>query len=172
MRSQPETAQGPDRWPIPIGVAAQRSGVSAKMVRYYESLGLLSAVARTDSGYRQYGETELRQLRFIRRARDLGFSIEEITELLSLWSDQGRTSASVKQIAQQHMEALSSRIASLQAMQRSLQQLLHHCHGDKEPDCPILDALAGEPEPSSGISVAPAALNPEVTPARARGPQH
>jgi MerR family copper efflux transcriptional regulator len=144
MRSLPEPTRSQDHWPIPIGQAAQRSGISAKMVRYYESLGLLSQVIRTDSGYRQYGETEVRQLRFIRRARDLGFSIDEITELLGLWSNRGRASASVKRIAQRHVDELSARIASLQAMQYSLKQLLHDCHGDQGPDCPILDDLAGD----------------------------
>lgn len=144
MPSLPEPAHSQDHWPIPIGQAAQRSGISAKMVRHYESLGLLSQVARTDSGYRQYGETEVRQLRFIRRARDLGFSIDEITELLELWTNRGRASASVKRIAQRHVDELSVRIESLQAMQHSLRRLLHDCHGDNGPDCPILDDLAGD----------------------------
>lgn len=149
MPSQPETGAGAalrhSGWPVNIGQAADRSGISAKMVRHYESLGLLPRVARTDSGYRQYSETDVHQLRFIRRARDLGFSISEITELLSLWSNRRRTSASVKRIAQQHVDELAARIESLQAMQRSLHHLLHYCHGDERPDCPILDDLAGNP---------------------------
>lgn len=144
MPSRPEGTRSPDRWPIAIGQAARRSGISAKMVRHYESLGLLPRVTRTGSGYRQYGEADVRQLRFIRRARDLGFSLDEITELLGLWSNRGRASASVKRIAQRHVDELTARIASLQAMQRSLQELLHDCHGDERPDCPILDDLAGD----------------------------
>jgi Cu(I)-responsive transcriptional regulator len=144
MPSRPEATRSVDHWPIPIGQAAQRSGISAKMVRHYESLGLLPRVTRTGGGYRQYGETDVRQLRFIRRARDLGFSIDEITELLDLWTNRGRASASVKRIAQRHVDELSARIESLQAMQRSLKQLLHDCHGDDGPDCPILDDLAGD----------------------------
>lgn len=133
------------RWPVSIGVAAERAGVSARMVRHYESLGLLAPVARTDSGYRQYGEADVHTLRFIRRARDLGFSIEEIAALLGLWQDRARASSQVKRIAQKHIDHLQERIAALQAMQRSLQQLVGCCHGDDRPDCPILDDLAAQP---------------------------
>lgn len=125
-----------------IGEAARRAGVSARMLRHYESLGLLPHVARTDNGYRQYSAADVHVLRFIRRSRDLGFSMEEITTLLGLWQDQERTSASVKQIAQAHIETLEQRIAAMQAMQRSLQTLVQCCHGDDRPDCPILDDLA------------------------------
>ena len=135
---QPETP-----WPVAIGTAAKLSQVSAKMVRYYESLGLLTPVARTDSGYRQYFEADVRTLQFIKRARALGFSMAEIAELVNLWQDRRRASASVKRIAQQHVDELSTRIEAMQAMQRSLQNLLHTCHGDDRPDCPILDDLAG-----------------------------
>ena len=131
-------------WPVNIGAAAARSGVSAKMVRHYESLGLLARVHRTDSGYRQYSETDVYILRFIKRSRDLGFSIAEIAELVSLWNNRRRTSASVKRIAQQHADELSARIAEMQAMQRSLKHLIHCCYGDDRPDCPILDDLAGQ----------------------------
>jgi Cu(I)-responsive transcriptional regulator len=131
-------------WPVNIGLAAARSGVSAKMVRHYESLGLLARVHRTDSGYRQYSETDVHILRFIKRSRDLGFSMAEIAELVSLWNNRRRTSASVKRIAQQHADELSARIAEMQAMQRSLNHLIHCCHGDDRPDCPILDDLAGQ----------------------------
>ena len=113
------------------------------MVRHYEALGLLPEVARTDSGYRQYGAADVHTLRFIRRSRDLGFSMEEISLLLGLWRDQARSSAQVKQIAQQHIAELGERIAAMQAMQRSLQALVGCCHGDGRPDCPILDDLAG-----------------------------
>ena len=129
-------------WPVPIGIAAQRAGISARMVRHYEALGLLNGVARTDSGYRQYTEADVHALRFIGRARTLGFSMEEIRELLGLWQDKGRASASVKRIAQAHIDDLAERIAAMQAMQRTLQSLVHCCHGDQRPDCPILDDLA------------------------------
>ncbi|MFT3813108.1 MAG: Cu(I)-responsive transcriptional regulator [Acidovorax sp.] len=129
-------------WPVPIGVAARRAGVSARMVRHYESLNLLAPVARTDSGYRQYTEADVHALRFIRRGRDLGFSMEEIAALLGLWQDKRRASAQVKQIAQAHIDDLGQRIAAMQAMQRTLQSLVHCCHGDERPECPILDDLA------------------------------
>jgi Cu(I)-responsive transcriptional regulator len=129
--------------PVNIGSAAEQSGVSAKMIRYYESLGLLGKVRRTDSGYRQYSQAEVHVLRFIKRARDLGFSMAEISELLSLWNNRRRTSASVKRIAQKHADELAQRVAALQEMQRTLSHLIHGCHGDSRPDCPILDELAG-----------------------------
>lgn len=132
-------------WPVTIGQAAALSGISAKMVRHYESLGLLPRVGRTDSGYRQYSEAEVHTLRFIKRARDLGFSMTEIAELVALWQNRRRASASVKRIAQQHVAELTQRIEAMQAMQRTLNQLLHHCHGDERPDCPILDDLALQP---------------------------
>jgi len=130
------------RWPVAIGQAAERAGVSARMVRHYEGLGLLASVARTDSGYRQYTEADVHSLRFIRRARDLGFSMDEIAQLLGLWQDKARASSQVKQIAQKHIDNLAERIAAMQAMQRSLQTLVGCCHGDERPDCPILDDLA------------------------------
>lgn len=132
-------------WPVQIGTAAELSGISAKMVRHYESLGLLPRVTRTESGYRLYSEAEVHTLRFIKRARDLGFSMAEIGELVALWQNRRRASASVKRIAQQHVDELAARIAAMQAMQRTLGHLLHHCHGDERPDCPILDDLAGTP---------------------------
>ena len=124
-----------------IGEAAARSGVSAKMVRHYESLGLLPKVRRTDSGYRQYGEAEVHTLRFIRRARNLGFSMTEIAELLKLWQNRRRSSAAVKRIAQAHVADLERRIAEMRAMKEALEQLAASCHGDHRPDCPILDDL-------------------------------
>ncbi|QKV54817.1 Cu(I)-responsive transcriptional regulator [Comamonas antarctica] len=142
----PSTLSSTPQWPVAIGEAARRAGVSARMLRHYEGLGLLARVARSDSGYRQYSEADVHVLRFIRRSRDLGFSIEEITTLLGLWQDQERTSASVKQIAQAHIDTLSERIAAMQAMQRSLQSLVQCCHGDDRPDCPILDDLAAADE--------------------------
>jgi MerR family transcriptional regulator, copper efflux regulator len=124
-----------------IGEAARRSGVSAKMVRHYESLGLLPAVHRTDAGYRQYGDNEVHTLRFIRRARDLGFSMDEIGQLLKLWQNKRRSSADVRRIASKHVEDLTRKMAEMEAMRRTLQHLVHCCHGDDRPDCPILDEL-------------------------------
>ena len=131
------------QWPVSIGVVARLSGLSSKMVRHYESLNLLEPVARNESGYRQYGETDLRTLQFIKRARQHGFSMVEIAELVGLWHNRSRSSASVKRIAQKHLDDLAQRIEAMQAMQRTLASLLKHCHGDERPDCPILDDLAG-----------------------------
>ena len=127
-----------------IGQAAAQSGVSAKMVRHYESLGLLPAVHRTDAGYRQYGAKEIHTLRFIRRARLLGFSMAEIGELLKLWQNQQRASADVKRIAEAHVADLERRIAEMQAMRQTLAELAHCCQGDHRPDCPILSELAAQ----------------------------
>jgi MerR family copper efflux transcriptional regulator len=129
-------------WPVSIGKAASLADMSSRMVRHYESLELLPEVVRSPSGYRQYNAADVHTLRFIRRARDLGFSIHEIRLLLSLWRNQTRSSAQVKQIAQKHIDELESRIVSLQKIQRSLQSLVSCCHGDERPDCPILDDLA------------------------------
>ena len=129
-------------WPVNIGTAARLSGISPKMLRHYESLGLLGDVARTDSNYRQYSLADVHTLRFIRRARDMGFGLDAITELVGLWHNRRRSSASVKRIAQKHHDELAQRIEALQAMQRSLDSLLCHCPGDDRPDCPILDDLA------------------------------
>ena len=131
-----------DSGPFNIGQAAAQSGVSAKMVRHYESLGLLPAVQRTDAGYRQYGEKEIHTLRFIRRARTLGFSMAEIAELLKLWQNKRRASADVKRIAQAHVADLERRIAEMQAMRQTLTELADCCAGDSRPDCPILSGLA------------------------------
>ena len=125
-----------------IGEAARRSGVTAKMIRHYESLGLLKEARRTDAGYRLYDDSDIHTLRFIRRARDLGFSIKEIEQLVGLWQNRRRASADVRRIAQGHVAALDAKIEELQGMRRTLQQLVHNCHGDARPDCPILDDLA------------------------------
>ena len=125
-----------------IGEAAKRSNVTAKMIRHYESLGLLRQARRTDAGYRLYDEADIHTLKFIRRSRDLGFSIKEIQQLVSLWQNRRRASSEVRRIAQTHIEALETKIDELQAMRRTLQQLVHNCHGDARPDCPILDDLA------------------------------
>jgi Cu(I)-responsive transcriptional regulator len=125
-----------------IGQAATASAVSAKMIRHYEALGLLPKVPRTAAGYRQYDDASVHTLRFIRRARDLGFSIKEIAALLGLWRNRRRASADVKRIANDHVADLQRRIDEMQSMQRTLKQLAHSCHGDERPDCPILDDLA------------------------------
>ena len=127
-----------------IGQAARQAQVSAKMVRHYESLGLLPAIARTEAGYRQYTPKDVHTLRFIQRARSLGFSMPEIAELLALWHNKRRSSASVKRIAAAHVDDLEQRIAELAAMQRTLQKLVDCCHGDHRPDCPILEELGHE----------------------------
>lgn len=129
--------------PVNIGQAAQLSGISPKMLRYYEGLGLLGAVPRTDGNYRQYGPSEVHTLRFIRRARDMGFSITEIHTLVDLWHNRRRSSEAVKRIAQQHIDQLAERIAALEAMRRTLQDLVQRCPGNQRPDCPILDDLGG-----------------------------
>ena len=127
-----------------IGQAAQRSGVSAKMVRHYEALGLVPGVPRSQAGYRQYDAATVHTLQFIRRARDLGFDTREIATLLQLWRNKRRSSAEVKRLAERHVTDLGLRIAALQAMQRTLTHLAQGCHGDHRPDCPILDDLAGQ----------------------------
>jgi Cu(I)-responsive transcriptional regulator len=137
--------------PFNIGEAAALSGVSAKMLRHYESLGLLPKVARTEAGYRQYGHDEVHTLRFIRRARDLGFGIPEIKLLLDLWQNRRRASSNVKRIALEHVTDLDRRIAELQAMKRTLEALAHSCHGDQRADCPILDDLASQAVRTPGM---------------------
>ncbi|MCY1171034.1 HTH-type transcriptional regulator HmrR [compost metagenome] len=127
--------------PFNIGEAARQSDVSAKMVRHYESLGLLPSVDRTDSGYRQYTDKEVHTLRFIKRSRDLGFSMAEIAELLKLWQNRRRSSSDVRKIALKHVADLNERMSEMEAMKRALETLIHCCHGDHRPDCPILDQL-------------------------------
>ena len=124
-----------------IGQAARQTGLSAKMIRYYESIELLPAAGRTDSGYRQYDAQDLHRLAFIKRARDLGFSLEEVSKLLTLWQDRQRASADVKALAAGHIDALNRKIAELNSLRDSLQELMEHCHGDQRPDCPILKDL-------------------------------
>ena len=125
-----------------ISNAASRSGVSVKMIRYYESIGLVSRAARFANSYRDFDERDVHDLRFIRRARSLGFSVEEIRTLLALWRDRSRPSRDVKRIVAAHVAALEARIAEMQAMVGTLSHLAHHCHGDDRPDCPILEDLA------------------------------
>ncbi|MBL0141550.1 MAG: Cu(I)-responsive transcriptional regulator [Betaproteobacteria bacterium] len=126
-----------------IGEAAEASGVSAKMIRHYEEIGLVPKAGRTQAGYRIYREADVHMLRFIRRSRDLGFTMKEIAGLLGLWQDKRRASADVKRLAGKHLADLDARIAELKGMRRTLEQLVHCCHGDERPDCPILDDLAG-----------------------------
>jgi Cu(I)-responsive transcriptional regulator len=126
-----------------IGRASRESGVSVKMIRHYEAIGLLKNVARTHANYRVYGASDIHTLRFIKRARTLGFSMDDIRELLALWQNKSRPSASVKKIAGGHMQDLKRRIAEMQSMVATLEHLTHNCHGDGRPDCPILEDLAG-----------------------------
>lgn len=126
-----------------IGQASTESGVSQRMIRHYESIGLIGKAARRDSGYRDYDERDIHTLRFIRRARDLGFPIEEIGQLLALWQDRGRASADVKALALARAGELKRKAKELDAMRRSLEHLAANCHGDDRPDCPILGGLEG-----------------------------
>lgn len=125
-----------------IGQAARESGLSAKMIRYYESIGLLAPALRSDSGYRLYQAADLYTLGFIKRSRDLGFSLEEVARLLTLWQDRERASADVKQLARKHIDELDRRIGELSQLRDTLVHLVDHCHGDDRPDCPILQELA------------------------------
>jgi Cu(I)-responsive transcriptional regulator len=125
-----------------IGEAAAATGLSAKMIRHYESIGLLRPAARSDAGYRRYGEDELRTLRFVKHARELGFGLERIGELVSLWRDPDRASADVKRIALEHVAELDRQIELLRRMRDALSHTAHHCHGDDRPGCPILEGLA------------------------------
>jgi Cu(I)-responsive transcriptional regulator len=127
-----------------IGEASKASGVSAKMIRHYESLGLLREARRTYAGYRIYDENDIHTLRFVRRARDLGFPMKDIEQLLGLWRNRRRSSRDVRRVAQRHIIELEQKIEELQAMKRTLEQLVLDCHGDHRPDCPILDDLAAE----------------------------
>ena len=137
-----ERADALERGLMDIGRASKASGVSVKMIRHYEAVGLLPKVARTSANYRVYRESDVHTLRFIRRARALGFSMGDIQELLGLWQNKSRSSASVKKIAGKHVDELNRKIAELTAMVDTLGYLTQHCHGDHRPDCPILDDLS------------------------------
>ncbi len=126
-----------------IGQASKATGVSSKMIRYYESVGLIRPADRTDSNYRDFGERDINELRFIRRARNLGFSVEEIGQLLALWRDHGRPSREVKTVAEKHVANLDAKIAEMQSMADTLRLLARSCAGDDRPDCPILSDLSG-----------------------------
>lgn len=125
-----------------IGGAAQASGVSAKMIRHYEAIGLITRPRRSLSGYRTYSESDIHTLRFIKQARNLGFSMKQISVLLNLWQNRTRPSREVKNIALQHIQELDEKIREMQVMKATLERLARHCHGDERPDCPILDGLA------------------------------
>ena len=125
-----------------IGQAARHSGLSAKMIRYYESIGLLKPAHRSDSGYRLYSDDDLHTLAFIKRSRDLGFSLEEVGKLLALWQDRQRASSDVKALARQHIDELNQKIVELTSLRDTLQELVDTCQGDHRPDCPILKGLA------------------------------
>jgi MerR family copper efflux transcriptional regulator len=126
-----------------IGEAARRSGVPAKTIRYYESTGLIDAAERESNGYRDYDERDVRILRFVHRARRLGFPVKDVARLLTLWSDRNRASADVKAVAREHLHEVELRIRELETIRGTLLHLMHECHGDDRPDCPILDELAG-----------------------------
>jgi len=130
-----------------IGEASARSGVSAKMIRYYESVGLLPSAARRENGYRDYGDPDVAVLQFVRRTRDLGFSLEEVGALLALWSDKKRPSREVKRLAQKHIEELEIRIRDMRSVIGTLKELTRQCHGDERSECPILDDLAAAAPP-------------------------
>ena len=137
-----ERAEARQRGLLDIGRASRESGVSVKMMRHYESIGLLPKAARTLANYRVYGASDVHTLRFIRRARNLGFSMDQIRELVGLWKSKSRSSAAVKKIARAHVDELKVKLAELQGMVKTLEHLVHHCHGDHRPECPILDDLA------------------------------
>jgi MerR family copper efflux transcriptional regulator len=124
-----------------IGTVAERSGVPPKSIRYYESIGLIDPAERRPNGYRSYSRHDMRTLAFIKRARSLGFSVEEVRDLLDLWRDRTRRSSAVKALAAQHIEALDRKIEALQSMRKTLAELVRRCRGDSRPECPILDDL-------------------------------
>ncbi len=131
-----------------IGQAAQASGISAKMIRYYESVGLIPPIDRTAAGYRTYSSADVHALKFIHRARSLGFSVEQMRELLALWQDRSRASADVKAVALAHVAELDGKIEALQTMRETLLHVAEHCHGDDRPACPILEDLSDGHEPA------------------------
>ncbi len=126
-----------------IGAAARSSGVPAKTIRYYESIGLIPPAHRTGSGYRDFGQNEIDTLRFIQRARSLGFSVKDVSKLLDLWHDRSRASSSVKALATEHIEEIDRKVSELKSMRETLLHLVEQCHGDDRPDCPIIDGIAG-----------------------------
>ncbi|OQP87778.1 Cu(I)-responsive transcriptional regulator [Rhizobium rhizosphaerae] len=156
-----------------IGEAARQSGVSAKMIRYYEKIGLIAPAGRSQADYRTYGMEDVHGLRFIRRARDLGFSVEQMKALLALWRDRDRASADVRAIAQAHIADLERKAEAIAAMTQTLKHLVDHCNGDQRPDCPILEDFAAprmepdRPTPHRPEKFGPASLSPNLTPSLA-----
>jgi MerR family transcriptional regulator, copper efflux regulator len=146
-RAPAELAAAKEQGYYSIGRAAELSGGTPKMIRHYEALELIPKAARTMGDYRVYTAADVHTLRFVRRARTLGFSMDEIGMLLNLWHDQRRASAEVKRLAQNHIAELDSKIEELQAMRSTLADLARHCHGDERPECPILDDLGRLPRP-------------------------
>ena len=138
---QPESGSGSGLEPLSIGALAQRTEVSAKTIRYYESIGLLPEPARASNGYRKYSERAVGELRFVHRARGLGFPLEDVARLLALWRDQNRRSTEVKALALTHVRAVERKIAELETIRDTLLDLANRCGGDHRPDCPILDEL-------------------------------
>lgn len=124
-----------------IGEAAKASGISTKMIRHYETLGIIPKAVRSDAGYRKYSDSDINILKFVKRARGLGFSMKEIKKLVNLWRNRSRASADVKALAIQHIQQMEQKIEELQAMTRTLKHLAKSCHGDHRPDCPILDGI-------------------------------
>ena len=124
-----------------IGSVAEKSGVPPKTIRYYESIGLIRPADRRPNGYRNYSLTDMRTLNFVKRARSLGFSVEEVRDLIDLWRNRKRTSVAVKALATRHLEALERKIQELESMRKAVADLVRRCHGDARPDCPILDEL-------------------------------
>ena len=139
-----QAAQGVSFKSLNIGALAKRSGVSRRMIRHYEEIELIPPATRTESGYRMYGEADFATLRFIARARSLGFSLDEIGDLLALWRDRTRASADVKAVAKRHMDAIERKIRELRSLQQSVGELVRRCSDDDRPECPILDDLAGK----------------------------
>jgi MerR family copper efflux transcriptional regulator len=133
-----------------IGTVAEKSGVPAKTIRYYETIGLIRPAERRPNGYRNYSVADMRTLHFIKRARSLGFSVEEVRDLLDLWRDRKRTSAAVKALALRHLEALDRKIAELEAMRKAVADLVKRCRGDSRPDCPIIEELEDGKTESTG----------------------
>lgn len=133
-----------------IGTVAKQTGVSAKTIRYYEETGLIPAAVRAANGYRVYDERAVHLLRFVKRARDLGFSMEDVGNLLALWADEKRSSAEVKKLATKHLLEIERKIEELRSLHRTMQKLVTGCRGDNRPDCPILDDLAQESQQETG----------------------
>ena len=142
MRPEKPSLKEEDTSYCSIGEASKRSGISAKMIRYYESTGLIQGVRRTHSNYRYYSEQDIRQLQFLKSARDLGFSSEQMAKLIALWRDDDRSNAEVKRVSLEHVEEIDKRMRELQNMRTALMGMVEQCHGDGKPQCPILDGLA------------------------------